>query len=63
MEIMFNDLRPKKQEEVLSFLGLENPQEGNYDSVPLFVIADIQTTSDGEQACYDRVVISLLTTR
>lgn len=63
MEIMLDDLRPEKQIEVLSFLGLENPQEGNYDVVPLFVITDINTVNDTGKDNYDRVVISLLASK
>jgi len=63
MEIMLDDLKPQKQKEVLSFLGLENPQEGNYDVVPLFIIADIRAANDAGQEHYDRLVISLLASK
>lgn len=63
MEIMLNDLRSEKQAEVLSFLGLSSPKEGNYDVIPLFIITDIQLINDIHKKNYDRIVISVLTTK
>lgn len=63
MEIMFNDLRPEKQIEVLEFLGLDDPQERNYDVIPLFVITDIYTIINIGHKDYNRVVISLLASK
>lgn len=63
MEIMLDDLKTEKKAEVLEFLGLSSPKEGNYDVVPLFIITDIQTINDTEKKNYDRVVISLLVSK
>ncbi len=63
MEIMLDDLKPEKQSEVLGFLGLNSPEEGHYDVIPLFIITDIQTINDTNKKNYDRVVISLLASK
>lgn len=62
MKIMFNDLIPKKQKELLDYLGLESPNEGNYNEVPLFVLFDVNRNcrKKGER---NRLVVSFLTTR
>ena len=38
LTIMFEDLTRKAQKEVLEFYGYDNPEEGNLDVVPLFVL-------------------------
>jgi hypothetical protein len=38
LEIMFEDLNSKAQQEVLEFYGYESPAEGNFDVVPLSVL-------------------------
>jgi len=35
---MFEDLNSKAQIEVLEFYGYHNPEEGNLDVVPLFIL-------------------------
>ena len=41
---MLEDLKPEIQTEVLEFLGLKDAKEGNYDVIPLFMLAE----SEGE---------------
>jgi hypothetical protein len=38
MDIFFHDLVPETQKEVLKFMGLETPEDGNYDVFPLTTI-------------------------
>ena len=38
MDIFFHDLVPETQKEVLKLLGLETPEEGNLDTIPLATI-------------------------
>lgn len=59
MEIMFRDLNPDKQQELLHYLGLNSLLEGNYDVVPLFVLSDI----NAGRGNVSRMVISFLTSR
>jgi len=44
-DIFFSDLVPESQKEVLMFLGLKKPTDGNLDVFPLTVIS--QEDSDG----------------
>jgi hypothetical protein len=37
-EIMFDDLKNEVQQRFLEFQGLDNPQDGNYDIVPLAIV-------------------------
>lgn len=62
MKIMLSDLMPEKQKELLDYLGLENPYEGNYNEVPLFVLFSIPNNvkKKGE---LNRLVVSFLTSR
>jgi len=48
LEIFFHDLVPETQKEVLKLLGLETPEEGNLDTVPLATVtaADIEEIND-----------------
>jgi hypothetical protein len=43
MELFLHDLVPEKQKEVLMFLGLDTPEDGNLDTFSLAVI----TAADG----------------
>ena len=47
-DIFIKDLLPEKRKEVLKFLKLRNPADGNYDVIPLAVIA--AETKKGEKA-------------
>lgn len=40
-EIHFNDLKPEVQEELLDFMGIEDPKEMNWDvdTIPIAVIS------------------------
>jgi|GEM_PF-4027623 len=38
LTIMLADLSTEAQREVLDFLGYQAPEEGNLDTVPLFVL-------------------------
>lgn len=38
--IMFSDLTPDAQKRVLDFLGINSPEELNYDVLPLFELAE-----------------------
>lgn len=37
-EIMFDDLNKEAQEQFLEFQGLDSPEDGNYDIVPLAIV-------------------------
>ncbi len=37
-EVYINDLKPKKQKELLEFLELETAEDGNLDVVPIAII-------------------------
>ncbi len=38
LTIMFDDLNKETQKEVLEFYGFDNPENGNLDVVPLFIL-------------------------
>ena len=38
IEIMFDDLTDEARRAFLEFQGLDNPQDGNYEIVPLAVV-------------------------
>lgn len=40
--VFLDDLKPEVKRQVLDFLGLSEPKEGNYDVVPLFVLTKLQ---------------------
>ena len=40
MEIMFSDLTPEAQKKYLAYMEMAEPEEGNYDIFPIFVIKD-----------------------
>jgi len=63
MKIMLNDLIPERQQELLSYLGLESPNEGNYNEVPLFVLFDVKPNKRSNQGNLNRLVVSFLTTK
>ena len=37
-DILFEDLMPETQERLLKFMGLDRPEEGNFDIAPLCVL-------------------------
>lgn len=37
-EIFFKDLKEDVQKRILEFLGLECPEDGNYDTIPIATI-------------------------
>ena len=39
LEIYFRDLTPKAQEQVLNFYGYKSEADGNWDCIPLFILA------------------------
>lgn len=43
LEIMFDDLESKAQQEVLEFYNYDSPEEGNLDVVPIFILEKIHT--------------------
>ena len=47
-DIFFEDLVPEKQKEILKFLNIETPQDGNCDVFPLTVISieDVDKSND-----------------
>ena len=42
MDIYIKDLKEEVQKEVLEFLHLSTPGDGNYDVFPLFVLDDME---------------------
>ena len=38
LEITFSDLNQDAQKAVLEFFGIDTPEEGNYDLIPLFIL-------------------------
>ena len=38
LSIFLNDLTPESQEVVLKFYNMDNPSEGNFGVIPLFVL-------------------------
>ena len=41
-EIFINDLKPEIARDLLNFLDIECPEEGNYDIIPIAVIPPIE---------------------
>jgi len=41
LKIYFNDLKLKKQKEVLKFFCLDSAEQGNYDIIPLFILEKV----------------------
>jgi len=37
-EIYFNDLKPEVQKEILDYYGIDDPEEANWDAIPLFIL-------------------------
>jgi len=48
LEIFFDDLTETARREVLEFLGIETPEEGNFDLIPLAVIPKPEPQLCGE---------------
>lgn len=48
MDIFFQDLVPETQKEVLKFMGLDTPEDGNYNVFPLtsITVGDIEEFND-----------------
>ena len=57
MEIFLHDLVPETQKEILKLLGLETPEDGNLDTVPLATVtaADIGEAKDENEGGPDNV--------
>ena len=57
MEIFLHDLVPETQKEVLKLLGLETPEEGNLDTIPLATItaAGMEESNDETEGGPDNV--------
>ena len=49
MDIFLDDLTESSQREVLEFLGLENAEEGNLDTNPLFVLPKPEVNEEEEE--------------
>jgi hypothetical protein len=40
LEIMYSDLNPEMQKQILKFWNLKSPQDANLDIFPLFVLEE-----------------------
>ncbi|KKM92857.1 hypothetical protein LCGC14_1214290 [marine sediment metagenome] len=49
MDIYYSDLIPETQQAVLETLGIKTPEEGNWDTFPLFVLEPPESLVDEEE--------------
>jgi len=38
LEVYFHDLKPTVQKEILDYYGIDEPEEANWDTIPLFIL-------------------------